>query len=504
MEFTAETLVPLRRGCRARLDGLNARKDLNGQAVDVGVCEGERWVVTTDSGETVKARAANLVMTGGWPASSSFLAEWVVTRAAEDAATVVRMPEDLDELEEMVADAEDEEEEPVEGEGIEARWQRRQDMLSELRMCSQRYGLEAVTVLELGRVYTSPLAVLAAHVELVCCSCARLVELNLDSCSCMTDALFGRIAALRHLHSLSVRDCTAITDVGIARLAAGIPKGREDEPSPRERLRKSHGLMASLAVAMGADKPGFPSLRSLCLDGCTRVTDEGIGRLAQWCSSLEMISIIGCGAITDRSICALARNGALCGVRMAHCTAAATDTAICAIARACPRLHELNAAGAIQVSDFGIRAIAEYTATNLTELDLSGCRIGDVAIRALGACRGLKQLKIAGCSKLTHDAIAELASLNRALAIDVKGGSQLATQDAPPLQHDGSPTQVNEHVNEDGEEANSGGVVPHCNSAADSHEPTSVPVQETHEQNIASGYDAAGKAKRRWWSRAKT
>ena len=67
----------LSRGCRARIEGLRSRTDLNGQVCDVLLApSGERCTVQCDGGEEqFKLKPENLVVIAGWPLETLSLAE---------------------------------------------------------------------------------------------------------------------------------------------------------------------------------------------------------------------------------------------------------------------------------------------------------------------------------------------------------------------------------------------------------------------------------------------
>jgi hypothetical protein len=76
--------LPLARGCRAVVGGLEKRSDLNGLAVDVESDETDgRYTVRCDgSGECVRVRSINLQVTAGWPSSWPSLAGQRLTEEA--------------------------------------------------------------------------------------------------------------------------------------------------------------------------------------------------------------------------------------------------------------------------------------------------------------------------------------------------------------------------------------------------------------------------------------
>ena len=364
MEFMSPEAAVLCVGSRARIEGLTGRPALNGAAVDVLWEAGERWAVKTDSTqETIKVRGTNLVVTGGWPGATRFA-----------------LPED-DSLAQDERDA-------------------------AMIACARAHQLDLVTALDLSG---DALEIGDAHVEMIGCACARLETLNLEACARVSDSTVGRLNRLPLLHSLSLERC-AVSDVGIAELAKGAPLESAEVTGVGEldgdTHKRSRGIYASLAWGMGYRQRGFKQLVALRLSGCAGVTDEGILKLAEGCPELQRLHLARCDAVTDRSVCALARNERLSAVVLSHCPAV-SDASVCTLARSCP-LEELYLKGALpDLTDFGVRALAEYRAATLTTLDVSeNRRLSDAAVGALcSRCAQLRHLAFSACPRLTDAAI---------------------------------------------------------------------------------------------------
>lgn len=80
--------------------------------------------------------------------------------------------------------------------------------------------------------------------------------------SCLTDNLLSKLAGLRKLRELSLRNCNSLTGTGLAHLQS------------------------------------LPHLRVLNLSNCSRLTDEGLGCISQL-PQLDTLNLQGCSSITD-------------------------------------------------------------------------------------------------------------------------------------------------------------------------------------------------------------
>ena len=376
------TAFVIERGVSARLSGLNARPELNGCRVDVlDRAEDDRWTVRVDGLESpIKVRAARLNVESGWPAERLVLPDLPDVPAADDLIELWQRDE---------------------------RQRRATERSSLLAVCAARFGLPDVTELSLAtREFVS-----AAHLDMVAECCTRLHTLSLPATDVTDDDAIGALTALPALTALSLAHCDRVTDVGLARLAAGAPVESEEVLSGA----RSRGLHASLGAALGGAVRGFAQLRSLDVSGCAAVTDDALHSLAEGCPRLTSLALTDCVRLSDRGICAIARNRVLTALDASRCLML-TDTAVCACARACP-LGSLTLAGAPPdaivrgVTHFAARALAEECGgSSLTHLDLGGSPQldADAVLCALGGggrCPHLHRLRLSGCERLTGETL---------------------------------------------------------------------------------------------------
>jgi hypothetical protein len=236
---------PLDVGCRAVLQGLTTRTDLNGCSFEVvGEALGGRWLVRCDAGgECVRAREANLVVLDGWPE---------------------------DEIESSDEDSEEEERGVTYEESGGAAGSR---VIRALDLSCQD-GADDALLLALAGLCALP-GTDSAEPGL-----GHLRELCLDNCERVTDAGIGALGRLRQLEAVSLR-ATAVSDAGLRAMCdpaqgAWLALG---EVCLDGCVRVGDGGVVALAeVSL--------NLRSIDLSGLVKLTDMGtaaIGRGAPAC-----------------------------------------------------------------------------------------------------------------------------------------------------------------------------------------------------------------------------
>ena len=381
--------IKLARGCRARVEALRQRNDLNGAIVDVQrEAGGGRWICQTPGGETISVNETNLVVTAGWSLAA------LIMPAAGNSASDAEIEEDT------------------------------------LRWIAAPLGLSDITALALADDHES---LTPRHVSLIVAACTRLQSLDLSTCqSAVTDDGLGSLGRLPALTELDVSQ-TAVSDEGLRLLAEGPPvESREVRNGERSR-----GLYASLGAALGGSIAGLRQLESLSLRRCIHITDEGLLHIAQRCPSLRALDLSGCGPkVSDRSLLAVAHNRCLSTAILDSCRSL-SDTAIAALARLCP-LTQLSLRGDMpQVTPFGMRALSEGSGRTLSSLAM-GEWATDAAVVALAErCVALSRLRLHGCAKLTPDGLLSAAGPGfPALAeLEVDWGCALITQEAVQRAH---------------------------------------------------------------------
>jgi len=192
----------------------------------------------------------------------------------------------------------------------------------------------------------------------------------------------------------------------------------------------------------------FCNLTALTLNNCSLLTDTCLGCIAKSCPCLEKLSLSGCTAITDCGIelmlpmkklahldvskCSLLSDvtiehlhqlNSLAGLNVSLCPALTLTslTRLCALGQRslAVRCTSLNAAGSgmcDEAMDGLLRAVQSSDCKSLTWLNVSRCRVGDEATRALlCACPNLRAvyLSMVPLTDLTLAGIAAACPLLR-------------------------------------------------------------------------------------------
>ena len=202
----------------------------------------------------------------------------------------------------------------------------------------------------------------------------QLEELDLSSCALSDGALQHLVVHCTRLQTLSLKSCRRLTDAGLSALEA------------------------------------LQELRSLELASCKGLTDGALGAIARGCVRLESLSVAHCAKVGGAE--AAAWTGALGGLRTLNVTATLTDDATleALVARAPPvGLRSLNASRT-QLGDGGVGALLR-ACTRLESLYLAGClRVSDEALALLPACAPqLRELHLTGCTLVSDAGLAALA-----------------------------------------------------------------------------------------------
>ncbi|MFC1659410.1 hypothetical protein ACFL0U_02490 [Pseudomonadota bacterium] len=132
---------------------------------------------------------------------------------------------------------------------------------------------------------------------------------------------------------------------------------------PKERMHYDIDSEAITTLAKNC-----PSLTSVNLEGCYRITDGGIIALAKNCPGLTSVDLRCCNRITDDGIIALAKNcPGLTRVDLYGCDQI-TDAGIIALATNCPDLTSVNFGGCYRITDDGIIALATNCPSGFVEM----------------------------------------------------------------------------------------------------------------------------------------
>ncbi|KAJ8751177.1 hypothetical protein K2173_016358 [Erythroxylum novogranatense] len=149
---------------------------------------------------------------------------------------------------------------------------------------------------------------------------------------------------------------------------------------------------------------GLHFIRVLNLEGCSLITDRGLGFLANGSSSrsLKKLILADCDRVTDFGVSLLQGMCCLEELNLAECGPKVTDNGGMVVA-SIPSLKRLNLSWLINVSDITLVAIAE-NCEELVALVLTGCEmITGAGVRAFANHERLESLVLASCYSICGD-----------------------------------------------------------------------------------------------------
>lgn len=222
--------------------------------------------------------------------------------------------------------------------------------------------------------------------------CWYLEELNLEDVFLLSDTAFfydrdfdGRVAAdenmLKHLVTMSLRDCVNLTDQGIKGLAE---RCRKIETFVMRGCDKLTDL--SLRWMSNPFEDNFPmvdSIRVLDISNCALLTADTVLEMLPLCGVLEDLRLAGMPGVTDDFVHQMCLK--------------------------CSTVQRINLTKCIFITDASLCSMADYLW--LEGLDISGCRrISDEGMEVLAvACNGLIDLGLKGVHRITSRTVNALA-----------------------------------------------------------------------------------------------
>ncbi|KAF2717036.1 ubiquitin ligase complex F-box protein [Polychaeton citri CBS 116435] len=150
-------------------------------------------------------------------------------------------------------------------------------------------------------------------------------------------------------------------------------------------------------------------IERLTLTNCAKLTDLSLQPLIESNRSLLALDITALDQVTDKTLVTVADNCLrLQGLNVTGCKRL-TDASIVAIAKNCRHLKRLKFNNCLQVTDSSIMTVAAHS-THLLEIDLYGLQnLESPAVTALlTACRHLRELRLAHCSRITDAAFLDV------------------------------------------------------------------------------------------------
>jgi hypothetical protein len=205
----------------------------------------------------------------------------------------------------------------------------------------------------------------------------------------MIRIIASHCAQLRNLYT-----CFGLTGIDLAALGAGCPHLTTVE------------MMDAEVTDDGIQKVARNgALRTLCVEGCVELTDEGLQAVVAFCPHLESVDLSACDELTDATLLAIGQ----------HCSnlrelniveTDVTDEGLRAIAEGCPLLETLNASQC----DVGpaIEDIARGC-PKLRVLIVTGVEVTAEAVQALAeCCPRLEELGLCRCEEIGDEEITTL------------------------------------------------------------------------------------------------
>ncbi|KAL8011920.1 putative IQ motif, EF-hand binding, B-box-type zinc finger, leucine-rich repeat domain superfamily [Plasmopara halstedii] len=200
----------------------------------------------------------------------------------------------------------------------------------------------------------------------------------------------------------------AITDVGLAVIAAAVPKLKHLDIGGAGRVTDtSLRLLGEYC----------PNLERLNLSDLYRVRGAGLAALVDRCgASLSHLSLAGCWHLEHWVLCrCFYAAPRLTHLDLSYCSQVG-DEIIKTLARQCPLLRKLELSGCLKISDQGVVWIAqscrqlEYIALD-RPIGVRGVKhFTDLSCSALGLCRRLGVILLAGCRALTDVGVQSMIS----------------------------------------------------------------------------------------------
>lgn len=246
----------------------------------------------------------------------------------------------------------------------------------------------------------------------------NLQVLDMTGCEMITDASVKKLATLRRLTWLSLRNCIKITDEGVLALC-GCPIRNMAYFTIHEWERKfeSSSKRSSFASAPA------PPLQFLDLSGCTLLTEISTKAIARNLKSLTELRLGGCNrvvSVSDDMLAPLQNCEKLHALDISGCVTVTHD-GLHPLLIHLEQLKHLNLWNCLRLTS---ESLANLPATRkrLTELSLRGCHgITDVACAYISSLVHLARLDLRSCEKIQGHGLKQLKNLQYLKELNMKG-----------------------------------------------------------------------------------
>ncbi|MED6146096.1 hypothetical protein PIB30_031456 [Stylosanthes scabra] len=203
-------------------------------------------------------------------------------------------------------------------------------------------------------------------------------------------ALSSLASRCRLLSAVSLRRRTSVGDASVAAICAAASHCLRQLDLGRCTLVGDGAL-----EAIGR----LNSLQVLNLEGCSLVTDVGLGFLASGPlnNTLRTLVLVECDRITDAGVSNLKNISSLEELNLAECGPKVTDVGCVAVFEAVTGLKKVNLSWLVNVTDVAVVAMAEH-GRELVAVNLTGCElVSGVGIKKFAGHECLESLVIPGC-----------------------------------------------------------------------------------------------------------
>lgn len=200
--------------------------------------------------------------------------------------------------------------------------------------------------------------------------------------------------SLPSLESLDVSHCRRLTDKGFKAVVSGC-RNLKRLHLPGCRL-VTDSLLRTLS--------NCSKLEELGLASCPKITDSGLCHLSEGPRHIKAIDLSKCTNVSDLGIGKIISSSgeSLLSIKLLDCFKV-TDVTVFAVAKSCPNLEVLVIGGCCDITDESLNAIVYSCGKNLRSLRLDGCeKLTDLSLKSvISNCENLEALDIGSCDKVT-------------------------------------------------------------------------------------------------------
>ncbi|XP_065185239.1 F-box and leucine-rich repeat protein 13-like [Sycon ciliatum] len=214
------------------------------------------------------------------------------------------------------------------------------------------------------------------------------------------DSLRALVTDLHNVKHISVMGCPNVSDGSLKFLMKQAAQRLISFKIENNNLL-TDSFVRSLARAA--------SLRHLCLNSCVRLTDNSLRALSQ-CKYLVSLDLTNCLRVSDvgvRYIVEGAAGAQLRSINLTNCVRV-SDVTLLRLAKTCQELRHAAFCFCEHVQDAGVEMLGDLP--NLISLDLTGCKVADEGISALGTNPHFADLVLSECVAVTDNGLQKMCT----------------------------------------------------------------------------------------------